>query len=476
MSTRNTSSQSSSGSAYKYAVKSRKPAPKYVASSSISNEDKSAPARSISSAYPPRGPRFDKAGDRREKEKILANFATKYSLPTGAFISETHRDLAKIQVPYDSVDPRAASWRGAVIDYAKGFLVKPGARTQIVRVGDDVGALDEFLATLDLSPNDKLEYVPFLGGAFVSVFKYGGQVYFSTGRSLGVSTSTHPGSINVRETLLAALGDRYNDLFEEDVPTYQTSYDFVLLTPGTLDVTKADLALPSVILVGTSTLTADVHGSPRTANIPIGQILDANTYYPTQPDLYFRSESLTEENAKKWLSGGVTGAPEELLVTRTDVNGTVHNYRLQSEASYQRHLVRGDVADVTTRLVQLLSDYNFSYDATTGMDTLISLDGREEVIHLHVPHLLSDLQTIAAEMKLALPVSREKEVDAAVKRVHQLADRLTKYFAGNSRNPNHPADEYYTEFHKYNRETREQKVWTIPQDVLFSTLRWYKLV
>jgi hypothetical protein len=414
-------------------------------------------------------PHFDKAGDRRAKDAILKNFSTKYDLPAGAFISETHNSLAKIMVPYESTDPRAPVWRGAVIDYEHGFVVKPGVRSQIVRADD----LDAFLATLESSSKDTFEYVPFVGGAFVSLFKYNGTVYNSTGRSLGFS-HTHPGAVSVADSLASIV--KVDGLFEKDVGTYTTSYDFILLTPGTLDVTKADLALPSVIISGTTTLSSDVHGSPRTTQLPIDNVLGADDFYPTKAGASYRAESLTVENAKKWLSGEVTGAPEELLVTRTTSNGDKFTYRLQPQAAYDRHLLRGDVADVTTRFVQLLSEYEFSYDATTDSEILIPTHGKNEVIHLSPRGGLTDLQVLAHNMEAVLPLSRKQDVARAVSNVNTLTTKLTQYFSAKTHNDNHPAAEYYNEFHKYTKAEMAKKLWTLPENTLFASLRWYKLV
>ena len=408
-------------------------------------------------------------GARREKErrsKLIETLRNKLpDIPFDAFISDTHNSLVKVMVPYSSSDPRAALWRGSIVDYERSVVIKYGSRVTSLDVPDDFDIATQPEAT---ETNAVLE--PGLGGALVSVFKYKGVVYFSTGRSLGVNASAHPGAINIKEKLIEVLPEGLiESLFDSSVVTYKVAHDFLLLDASTLDVTRAPIALPSVIYNGTSCLTSSVSGSSRTETVVPPFSLTSESLYPTEPGFYSMPRDITLERAQQWLSGEVTGVPEDVLIVQEVGPCDRRLTRLRPYASHVRHLVRGDVASIPVRLTELLADYD--YEVESG--DLVPLARGQATIHLQ-PNLLAE-EAIRDELIKSLPLSREEETRNGLTAIFDLKKKLMSFYQGKY-NPNHPAAPYHQKYHNLPLHELSMSVWKMTQEDLFFSLRWYKLI
>lgn len=411
---------------------------------------------------------------KREFRKVLdlIQKSQRFDLPAGVEVTDIHADLAKVHIPYNSEDERAYLWRGAVIDYIRMVVVKWGVRTNILRVADDT-QLEE-VESIKPKEGNTFYFSAVFDGAVVSVFKYKGHVYFSTGRSLGVVSSSHPGAINIAENFqLIAPQGMLGEMFAEEVHTNIYYYDYILLVKGTLDVTKADVAVPSLIFTNRSRLSSDVSGSARAFTPVSDLVLTETDIYPTKPGFYSTNARLPMPVAQKYMSGAVTGAPEAVLAVERDAktDKIVKMTRIQPDAVHARHLVRGDVQSVAVRLSQIIGDYE--YDATTG--DLIPFNAKAPIIR--IPQEVSGGMLAALRVALysALPEMRREDIDSAYSTIASLTDRLSHFFTI-KKNPHHPALHYWEEAQGKTAEERAKIVMRMDQETLFHSLRWYKLV
>lgn len=468
MSSRITSSNKASSSnqkgpnnkknAYDYAGKTQKKAPK--------------PSLAQSSHH--RGPRKNYAPNRKaEFRKVLERIvkSQKFDLPVGTEVTDVHNDIAKVHVPYESTDERAYLWRGAVIDFIRMVVVKWGVRTNILRVRDDA-QLSEIEEIVPKEGNT-FYFSAVFDGAVVSVFKYKDTIYFSTGRSLGVVSSSHPGAVNIGENFRALIPDgMLDDMFSKEVPTNVYYYDFILLVKGTLDVTKANVATPSLIFANRARLGQDVSGSPRIVT-PVSELkLSEVNIYPVVPGFYDSNARLPMPVAQHYMSGTVTGAVEAVIAIERDAktDKIVKMTRIQPDAVHLRHQVRGDVQSVAVRLSQIIGDYD--YDASTGQ--LIPFDSKLPVISIGSTELTM-LEALRIALYGALPQMRREDIDQAYSTISALTDKLSHFFTIKM-NKNHPALHYWEEAQNKNPEERAKVVMRMDQETLFHSLRWYKLI
>jgi hypothetical protein len=416
------------------------------------------------------GPRRQFIDHRREYNKALDLIKAHFSLPEGAYVTDVHSDLAKVSVPYDSDATDASLWRGAVVDYRRGVVIKYGVLSSLVRVANDTKLEDVVEAQPE--EGDIFYYTPVFDGALVSVFKYKGTVYFSTGRSLGVNKSAHVGATNISDGVRNNMPEGLlESLFQEDIPTGIYHYDFILLEKGTLDVTKAPVAIPALIFTNRGRLSNSVSGYARTVEIVSDKTLNETQLFPNEPGFYASVAKIPTPIAQDWFSGAITGHREDVLAisANKDTEKVKKMVRIQSEEAHARHLVRGDVANVAVRLTEIIGDYE--YDEKNG--ELVPWDARKSTIRIGANVDMMD--AVKAALVASLPDMRQKDIDTAYELIKKLKEKLVHYFTVRY-NPKHPAAPYWQATQGLTQSQIEDKIWRIDQNVLFQSLRWYKLI
>jgi hypothetical protein len=395
---------------------------------------------------------------------IIDRLKQKYDdVPTTAYISEIAGPLAKVMVPYEG-DP--SRWRGAVVDHNDLQLVKSGTDMETIEVADSV-TLEQVAEDLVIDlPTARL--LPVLGGTYVSVFKYDGEIYYSYGRTLGRPARIPEGAVDVRKVLLEVLPvGTIDSLFDPSVDTYTTCYDFTVLDNATLDVTRAPLAVPSVIYNGTSSLDLSVQGSPHVSDPSSTVTLDNKTPYPTHRGYYNQIDSLTEKEAADWLSGRTTGAPEEVLIIYGDSLS-----RIQPMSANIRHIIRGDVGSIPVRITQMMSEYEEDSQGR-GQFRLSGRGGREYIIEAIEGVPLKT--TLERALVQALPPSRREELTQGMKKIQILENRLYDYFSRRQIR-SHPLEDEYPRLHGKRGNDLVDAIWDLGTKNLYTALKWYRLI
>ena len=405
-------------------------------------------------------------------------------MPENATVVDAHRNLAKIHVPYTDLTTKASRWRGAIIDWKEMKLIKIGNISSIVRLGEGVSLDNQVvLDHIQLNNESKIVYfVPIVDGALVTVFKYEGVVYFSTGRSLGKEVSSHYGALNIPETLREVVGVNLEGMFPEGITSNMYSYDFVLIHKDTLDVTRANVTTePAAIFLERNTLLYyPPDSSARGWKLEATPLTETHPY-PTEGGLYVSGVRFPLGAAQDYVSGVTTGYGEAILAVEREKmvggkEGPIKRItRIESAEYSARHAIRGNVQNLVKRILQLVADYEL-VNTDDGLE-LQPLSPNNPVIALQDTH--EDLlRHIVDALRSSLPLQREEELDDSIAVVHSLISKLTDYFKNRKFNDKHPAGSYWDSApdKKASQNEFEDYILRMDEGTLIQSLFWYKLI
>lgn len=457
---------------------------KYVPGSQTKTGKHSKPSLRAESSKPGKRTYFVRK-DFRAYKKIETLIKEKMvDVPENATVVDVHRNLVKIHVPYTDLSARASRWRGAIIDWKEMRVIKHGNISSIIRLGEGV-SLDNpaVIGHIHLTDENKIVYfVPVFDGALVSVFKYEGVVYFSTGRSLGKEAPHHYGALNIPETLKSIVGAELDSMFPEGINTNMYYYDFILIHKDTLDVTRADVTTePAAIFLERGTLLYYPSDSSARGWKLEATPLNETHLYPTEGGLYTSTVRLPLGIAQDYISGATTGYGEAVLAIERQkkadgTEGPIKKVtRIESAEYSARHAIRGNVQNLVKRIIQLIADYELVY-TDEGMK-LKPLSPDNPVILLQDTH--EDLlQHVVDALRSSLPLQREGELDTSLDIMEDLIGKLTDYFKNRKFNERHPAGAYWDSAPEKNasKDQFEDYILRMDEDTLMQCLFWYKLI
>lgn len=396
-------------------------------------------------------------------------------LPESASVIDVQGPLAKIHVAYTDASTDAHRWRGAIIDWRTNRVIKEGNTTGSIKVPE--GTLLSELPEAQPKGNGPFYFAPVFDGAVVSVFKYEGMVYFSTGRSLGIESSGHLGAINIPEVLKSNLpAGLMESMFPEEITTNIYYYDFILLDRATLDVTRTNITSDTAVIFLERGRLLNTSGSVRAVTIDEGKTLDEATPYPTEGGFYKSSSRIPMGIAQRYLDGELSGAElastgEAVLAVERDAttDRIISMTRIESSAYTARHNIRGNVQNLVVRLTQLIGDY------VLEDDRLVPLKSGDPIIILPSDST-SMLDSLYEILLASLPTQREDELEIAMSKIRSLIDRLSHFFRI-PYNPKHPAAVYWNRAQDLRTNAqRENLVLRMDSETLYATLNWYRLL
>lgn len=433
------------------------------------------------------------------------------TIPDSLKITDSQYNIVKLYVDREDQSRAARLLRGAVMDLddnVKRIIKRPSAYE--VRTEPDDASLEDLIqdfVEVAIGPNfkgdDEYTYAneptytnefsvrvsPVFDGSVVSVFKYKGVIYFSTSRQLGTGNSRHPGAAHIRTLMLALLGP-YIDLMFGTRDTDAWYYDFILVHPDTLNVTKA-LTSESLVFLNSARLSIDpttvettpvfdfksefegirnqqfeteldaaaqipdlVYMTPTTplpaVATPMGYVypVGAPTYttvhyinevrnslnqpYPTRPGYYtgFYYDIEQLDDAQLYYSGLVTGSPESVFVSIVLHNSRAGDkeylYKIESESYVNRHKIRGDVQNLTIRILQLLQ--SSSLDDIDGPALTFDMD--DTFMVYSVDEGIGHMRAVYDVLHHSLPPARYVELNGAYTKAQQFFVKLKNKLRG----------------------------------------------
>ncbi len=408
-------------------------------------------------------------------------------IPPSLFISDAHAGLVKVYADRSDHSDRANRLRGAIVDIREGRVIKypPSYKTIHARNDTDLESLIDHLyfeATRDKPQQNQnipyeVNFSPVYDGSLVTAFKYQGEYYFATGRSLGINPIRHIGAYPIRHAMMHWIGNYLLDMFGED-PTSPWYYDFMLISQFTTNVTKAATS-ESIVYMGTGRLSLDPESVRQTLKpFDIGAVFREqeaarvaaygymeSEYFPTQVGFYqsrrfepsIRS-GVTEadegtdefveyetalddlEVAQEYFDGVITGYPESVLVTFTfkdPIRGDQeHMFRIEPIAYTRRHAIRGDIQHLGIRFLEILRDArvtHIGYAPEEGIQAHYSHEPEPWIIEYQGHQYQSEgqdrLQAIYYLLRESIPWSRHPELDQAYEMVEAYLEKLSRSLA-----------------------------------------------
>lgn len=443
-------------------------------STSVRSKDQ-APAYKASSPYYKKANVHNKSRFQAYAE-VLKTLRTKFpSIPDNANIVDMHGPLALITVPFSSSD---SYWRNSIIDIVELRVIKHGIPITRYELEND-----EELPSYE-GTNKNVTYSAVFDGAQVSVILYKGVVYYVTSKRLGINKVAHRGAADVGQLLREISGLEISYLWPEGTETGLYFHNFIVVDSATLDVTRADVGR-CVVYMGYDTLynlppgASTAKFTPGSSWKPIDKLIPGN-------GIYYASYS-SKENVEAYLQGFITGAKESAIVTFYDEKGRpkeVHRYNTKDYN--ERHKLRGDIQDIFTRVLQLMTTYELSED----LNEVVLREGYSESEELKFvtetvekegrPKLMILIDIIFDSLRASLPLSRMEEIDMAKGDIYNFIYLCADYLS-RTKNDRHPLSKlqddlpklttlnsmYYIQEYFYN---------IVDYETLIGTARWYHFI
>lgn len=466
-----------------------------VASSSSASESKTKPRfssekRSRQVSNDKRRPQYKSAnkGPNRyailaeQRRKTLAALRSTFpDMPSDAIITDSWGDLVLVTVPFDSSN---TYWRNSIIDISTMSVIKHGVPISRTTIQDEVSPL------LEQQParGNRLQYRAVFDGAQVSVALYRGTVYHITSRRLGVNTVAHKGAADVGKLLRQISSIDTRKLWPDDAETGLYYHNFIVVHPSTLNVTKSAVK-EAVVYLGADTLR-NLSGNVSTYLHDVASDWQVMTsLVPTEQGNYIIPEQ-SSEDVISYLTGELTEYQESAMVTEVDSKDrVVALHRYETKEYQRRHKVRGDVQDVLTRVLQLLTTHELApaedEEGNVGYITIsregIKVEDEVEFYGSTNPNLTEKfdilMDIIFTALEEALPESRLPEIEKAKDSIYHILDSLVHYMT-HKPNPRHPMNDVRPEVPLKGRSEAylfvKQYLYSIGDfDQIAAVARWY---